>query len=64
VEERGRFEPSDDLVNGNAVKDDDGSGGPPVGDERNKRRLVVTDNRAKFAMCKPAQSVDLRILTA
>jgi hypothetical protein len=35
-----------------------------LGDERNKRRLVVTDNRAKFAMCKPAQNVDLKIRTA
>jgi hypothetical protein len=58
------FEASDDLVNGMRWRNDDGSGGPRVGDERNKRRLVVTDNRAKFAMCKLAQSVDLKILTA
>ena len=52
------------LSERNAVKDNNGSGGPPVGDERNERRLVVTDNQAKFTVCKLAQNVDLKIRTA
>jgi len=52
------------LSERNAVKDDDASGGLPVGDERNERWLVATDNRAKFGTCKPAQNVDLKILMA
>jgi len=64
VAEPDEVEPSDDLVKRNAVNADDGRGGLPVGDERNERRLVVADNRAKFAVCKPAQNVDLKIRSA